>query len=268
MNLPRNLLVHIPGARAGATTRTDAPLARRVGRLGYIAPSPQHKAANRRSQIGVWDLGAWLSNLPQLLNRLNAVQRSFSFFLVQAMVPSGLIREREGVIAWFTKLLGGRPLSKRRRDEIASNVIDDDFFAVAERVRADLAVDYLVGVTPSMIAGMDDEDRPIWNYFSTGIGRLGLASTADLRKFAARTGRPFEAYLGMIIVAQVLAVMFPKIDYHEDTGCLFDFNDERVSIMKTLKNLHVDPPCLKAIPARHRPAVHSMVNLLRNYPKA
>jgi hypothetical protein len=233
-----------------------------------LAAATPHKFASLRQRIGVWDLGAWLASLPQLLNRLNAVQQSLTFFMVQAMVPSGLIREPEGVIAWLTALCG-RPPTPKRRKEIADNVvIDDDFFAVAKRIRTDLAVDYLVGITPSMIAGDDEDDGAYWDFFSSGLGRIGLASSAELRKFAAKSGRPLEAYLGMIIVAQVLALMSPKIEYHDDNGCLFDFNYERVGIIKSLKNLHIDPRCLKAIPVKHRAAALSLVRLLRNYPNS
>ena len=269
MKLPRNLLVHLPGAQTAARkVGFAASISQRGATRQNFAAATSHKFASLRQRIGVWDLGAWLASLPQLLNRLNAVQQSLTFFLVQAMVPSGLIREPEGVIAWLTALRG-RPPGQKERKEIGDNVvIDDDFFAVAKRIRTDLAVDYLVGITPSMIAGDDEDDGAYWDFFSSGVGRIGLASSAELRKFAARSGRPLEAYLGMIIVAQVLALMSPKIEYHADNGCLFDFNYERVGIIKSLKNLHIDPPCLEAIPVKHRAAVLSLVRLLRNYPKS
>jgi hypothetical protein len=237
-----------------------------------LAVSFPKKAAQSRLCVGVWDLGAWLGNLPQLLEAMNSVQDCYEFVEVNATVPLGMIRTREGVVAWANQLLE-RKLKPREIKEIQNNTVSNDFFSVAETVRKELRtkygthVDYLVGVTPSMVAGERDDDV-FWNHFSTFKGRLILASTYDLRSFAQNTKKPFELFLSGIIIAQVLVAQFWSrgLGFHVDNrGCLFDFNGDRTSIMDLVGKVHIEKTCLNYIGARFRTAALALVEFLRNY---
>ncbi|HET6372822.1 MAG TPA: hypothetical protein VFG76_05915, partial [Candidatus Polarisedimenticolia bacterium] len=90
----KNILLHMrglePDARTWSATRTLKASLSAVESLLGRAESP-------RLRIGVWDLGAYVGKLPALLASMNEVQDRYRFFAVQATVPVGMIRTREGV---------------------------------------------------------------------------------------------------------------------------------------------------------------------------
>jgi hypothetical protein len=214
--------------------------------------------------VGVWSLEAWLAGLGGLLEALNQAQSTFVFYEVDAAIPAGLISRPEHVAAWYKEGIGRKP-SKRDREDLEDNLIAEDFFGLAEKIRTDLTLDYIIGVTPSMVAG-DDGKQLYWNHFSTFEGHAVLASSYQLHEFARDTGWPLEAFLGKILVSQLLvAVMWPKLGFHDDTGCLFDYDESRVSLKDKVKDPHIEPRCLKTIEPEYRPAALAFVDLLRSY---
>jgi hypothetical protein len=225
-----------------------------------------------RLRIGVWDLGAWLGQLPQLLKAMNRVQDRYEFIEVRATVPLGMIRMREGVVAWAEHYLE-RKLKTKELNDIQYNTVANDFFPLAKTVRTELdtkyhiQIDYLVGVTPGMVAGERD-GLPFWNHFSTSEGRFILASTYDLRSFAQETKKPFELFLASIIIAQVLVAQFGSRGlgfHHDNRGCLFDFNENRTSIMDLVGKVQIEKACLKYIGPHFRDAALALVAFIRNY---
>jgi hypothetical protein len=242
--------------------------------LGFLAsPTPSNAPARRNTgqsrpivqTVGVWDLGAWLSNLPKLVEALNRAQKTIVFYEVKATVPAGMISRPERMISWLSEILKGK-LKKSDKDQIKDNVIANDFFDLAEPIRKDVGTDYLVGITPSMVAWDEPAEGVSWNLFSAFSRRTIIASTFQLREFAAATQRPFEAFLGGIIVAQLLVAKFyPKLGFHDDTGCLFDYCEDRVSIQKHVKDLKIEPKCLRSIGPKFRPAALALVDVLREF---
>jgi hypothetical protein len=104
-------------------------------------------------------------------------------------------------------------------------------------------LDVLIGLTPAMIA-FADADGPKWNYYAAGQEHVSVVSTCDLREFSAKAGRPYEAAIGMLVAAQVLALR-NDMDYHAETrGCIFDFNDNRVDLVESIRAMRIDPDCL------------------------
>jgi hypothetical protein len=225
------------------------------GRPGQ--PAPRHV-------VGIWSLEAWLAGLGGLIDALNKAQSTFVFYEVDAAVPAGLISRPERVAAWFKEGTGRKP-SRHIREHLEDNLIADDFFGLAENIRTDLMLDYIIGVTPSMVAGIDGTQL-YWNYFSTFDRRTVLASSYQLHEFARDTGWPLEAFLGKIIVSQLLvAVMWPGLGFHPDNSCLFDFEESRVSLKDKVKDPHIEPDCLKKMKPAYRPAARAFVDLLRSY---
>jgi hypothetical protein len=214
--------------------------------------------------VGIWSLEGWLTDLGGMIDRLNKAQSTFLFYEVNAVVPAGLISGPERVARWYQEASGRRP-SKRVREQLKDNVVADDFFGLAEKIRTDMGLDYVIGVTASMVSFFEDS-HIYWNYFSTFDGRALLASSYQLHEFARDTGWPFEAFLAKIIVSQLLvAIMWPKFGFHPDTGCLFDFDESRVSLKDKVKDPHVEPGCLELMDPVYRPAALAFVDLLRSY---
>lgn len=241
-----------------ASGPTDAGAA--VATLSRIATELQRQPEVVR--VGIWDLDALVGALPRIVEALNVAQPAFTFFEVQATIPAGLVSAPARVVRWATK---AATLGEKERREVANNVIADDFYRHAGTVRTDLGLDYLVGLTPSMVAG-EDEKEIFWNHFSAYQERLILASTYELAKFAREASRPFEALVGGVVVAQLLVAMhYPELGFHADRGCLFDYNADRITLVRAAKRARIEPACLKKIRPTYRAAAAALVTALREY---
>lgn len=213
--------------------------------------------------VALWDLDARVGELPEIISLLNKSQPVFTFFDLQAPIPSGLVIQSEHFAAWAQKRLE-KPVSKKEREQFQDNLMSNDFYKHARGVYKNLGVDYLVGVTQYMVAGEEDGEY-FWNYFSTSSNRIILVSTYDVREFARQAGRPFEVAVGMLVIAQLLATINKKVKFHEDTGCLFDFNESRVSFINSIKEAKIEPRCLERIETKYRAAAEAMMKALRAY---
>ncbi|MBD9404390.1 hypothetical protein IB236_03550 [Acidovorax sp. ACV02] len=195
------------------------------------------------STVGILDLGAWVSRLPDLLKVMNKSQDALVFLEVQTPVPAGLIKTEEPLARWAEKLLG-RSLKEEESKDLKRNMLADEFYFFGESVRKQNKLDVLVALTPAMIA-FEEKGAPRWNYFAAGNGDVSVVSTCDVREFSTKAGRPYEAAIGMLIAAQVLASR-NNMEYHEETrGCIFDFNDERTELVESIRGMHIDADCMK-----------------------
>jgi hypothetical protein len=211
----------------------------------------------RPVRVGVLDLGAWIGEMADLLGRLNRSQSLFTIFEVQAPVPGGLIKSSEGMAHWAAAQGILKPLPAFEK-----HVIADEFFVAAEDIREDLDLSFIVGITPAMVAGTSP-DGAYWNYVSAGVGKTILLSTRDLRDFAAQANRPFAAAVGTLLVSTLLAGVNEQLIYHENTGCIFDFNENRISFVDTFKALRIEESCLDKMTSDQRQAATAMVTVLR-----
>lgn len=221
---------------------------------------------NRQSHVttvGIWDLGTHAGFLPRLIEKLNLAQSAFTFFKVQAAIPAGMVSRPQRVAVWARENLG-RQLTKDERDEIENNIISEDFFARAEQVRREVGVDYLIGVTPSMVAFTED-DWTFWNYFSDSKRRTILASAYGVNEFSQKAGRPFEVAIAFIAIGQLLVELSTQLEFHEDRGCLFDENKVRQNIVNSLKELRIETDCLQLVASPYRAAALVMMDALKTY---
>jgi hypothetical protein len=230
----------------------------------HMSAVPTDEQLTLRLVVGVWSLEAWHAGLGEMIGALNKAQSTFVFYEVDAAVPAGLISRPERVAAWYKEASGRKP-SKRIVEHLQDNLIANDFFGLAEKIRTDLTLDYIIGVTPSMVAGIDGTEI-YWNHFSTFDGRSALASSYQVHEFASDTGWPLEAFVGKVIISQLLvAVMFPELGFHDDTGCLFDYDKSRVSLKDKVIDPRIEPSCLQSIEPKYRPSALAFVEMLRSY---
>lgn len=195
------------------------------------------------STVGILDLGAWVSRLPDLLKVMNKSQDALVFLEVQTPVPAGLIKTKEPLARWAEKLLG-RSLKEEESKDLMRNMLADEFFFFGESVRKQNKLDVLVALTPAMIA-FEENGAPRWNYFAAGDGDVSVVSTCDLREFSTKAGRPYEAAIGMLIAAQVLASRNDMVYHDETRGCIFDFNEERTELVDSIRGMRIDADCMK-----------------------
>jgi hypothetical protein len=220
--------------------------------------------------VGIWSLDAWLGSISELIEGLNQKQGTFVFYEVEASVPAGLISRPERVIPWLQEALENNPNEKTKRTlekakhTIHDNLIANDFFGLADRIRADLGLDYIVGVTPSMVAGKDEDGSYYTDHFSTYEGHTILASSYDLHAYASSSGLSFEAFLTTIVVSELLVAICPKLGFHSDTGCLFDYNDDRISLIDDVRDPKIQPDCMELIEPQYRDAALSLVDFIRS----
>lgn len=213
-------------------------------------------------KVGLWDLNAWVGELDKLVEGMNRSQSKFQFYVVKAMVPVGIVSQPSRVISWAKAALK-RDLSPSVKQEIEQNIISNDFFPIAENIRRDLSLDFLVGISAQMIAG-ESEDEVYWNHFSDYEKKSIMVSSYDLRKYAAGAKRPFEAFLASIILAQMLVARHPKLVYHDDRGCLFDYNENKKSLTKNMRKLTIENECANKIGPADRDAVRSLIGFINS----
>ena len=224
------------------TRRTmKAPATRAISGMDKVVQ--KLASEERAATVGLLDLGAWVSRLPKLLEVMNGAQRRIVFFELQTPVPAGLIKTKEPLVAWVEHHYG-RPLTSEERQEVTCNMLADEFFFFAESVRQQYELGMLIGLTPAMIAFLG-KNGPEWNYFAGGRGKVSVVSTYDLREFSKEAKRPYEAAVGMLLVAQVFALRDDRLGYHEETrGCIFDFNEIRSSLTEGIRAMRIDDDCL------------------------
>lgn len=211
-------------------------------------------------RVGILDMGAWIGGLPNLLSRLNSAQDLFAIFEVQAAVPAGLVKTPEGMVQWIEKETGER-LPPKERKSMQRQLITDDFFSAAADIRESMGLDRLVGITPAMLAGRES-DGPFWNYFTRVRGSEIVISTADVRDYAEVAGRPFEAAVGAMLIPTLLIAANSNLRYHDDTGCLFDFNQARVTFIESIHNMMIDVQCKKRMTPDQWAAASGMVKAI------
>jgi hypothetical protein len=212
-------------------------------------------------RVGILDLGAWIGKLPIFLEKINAVQSLFTIFEIQAPIPGGLLKTPDGMAEWAYEHLK-RELSDIERNEIGQNLIADDFFIAGEHICEKMGLDFIVGITPAMVAGTSG-NRIYWNHFSSVLSRAILLSTANLRQFADQAGRPFEAAIGVLLVPSLLIAINESLHYHDNSGCLFDYNGDRVSIVETIKTMQIEESCLEKMTSEQQAFAENILKTLK-----
>lgn len=216
----------------------------------------------RVTTVGFWDIGSSAGFFPQVIRALNEAQDAFTFFDIVAPTPAGIISRPERVARWAAERLG-QPLDAT---ELADNIIDEDFVSRAEPIREEIGVKSLIGLVPSMIAGPQGSGI-YWNHFSVAFPARGvmLVSTYQLREFAARAGKPFEVAVGVVAMASLFLGISSRLEPHDDTGCLFDYNGSRVSLVRNIRKPMIEASCMKRIPERYQAAAQAFVEVLSRF---
>lgn len=116
------------------------------------------------------------------------------------------------------------------------------------------------------MVAVEIDGKHYWNHFSTFEGRTILASSYQLREFAQSAERPFEAFLVKIITSQVLVAMFfPRLGFHADRGCMFDYDARRTTLIDKVVNPKIEQECLDRIEPQYRAAALSFVDFLLSF---
>jgi hypothetical protein len=239
---------------------------RQDGRVRSVEVSQNLKAitedlarGERVLRVGVLDFGTYMAGLPTLMERLNKAQSMFTLFDIMTALPSGLVKNPKGFRDWVRAKNEGS-LRKLKVAGALPQLIFDDFYTVAENIRKGMGLDIFVCLTPYRVAGLDNDGKPYWDHFGCTLGNVILVSTDDLRRYAAEANRPFEVGAGMLLVASLFTSVNEDLDYHRvDTGCIFDYNDDRDTLKTCIVNLTIDDHCLAMMTSEEAKAAKGML---------
>jgi hypothetical protein len=220
--------------------------------------------AKKPISVGIWDTNLRAGgDLAELIATMNRAQMVWTFFEVQAAVPTGLVSQPERLAEWASETLG-RALRKSERQRLKSHIIGDKFFERAEIVRKGLGIDYLIALTTSLIATKEGSRSIEWESYSDSRSQALIVSTFHMREMAKRAGRKHEAFIGELILSQMLVVSQSDVEYHAERGCLFDEGSRR-ALETTLRNPEIEPKCYGLIKKKYREAAVVLLYILKQY---
>ncbi len=254
-NLSRTLIASTYAQKA------VAPKERVKGKLERVLSELRQSKAG--VTVALWDLDAKIGGISQLIGAINKGQPVFTFFELLAPVPAGLVVRSDGFKQWALRRFGKR-VTKRDEQDFQDNLLFDDFYKFARVVREQIGVDYLVGITQQMVAWQGDGEI-YWNYFSTYSGQVILSSAYNMPKYAKDAGRPLEVGIAGIVIPQILQILNKRVRYHQNRGCLFDYNEERETIVETIKKTEIEERCLSRLDEKYREATKNMIKVLSGY---
>ena len=240
---------------------------------GTLAASGRNiisRPVKERKAVGVWDLGAWVGALPQIVQSLNNAQDIVLFFEAQAAIPSGLTSGKARVGQWSEATLG-RKLKRKEREELSEAIIDVEFFDFAKPVRKDLGVDFLIGLSPDPIAGeTDDDDGHVTHsdFFCSSDGKISIVSTVGVRELADKANRTFEFAIGFIITSVMFAALNGmRVGFHEDNNCLMDYNYNRATIADRFAQPEICNNCARESKPEILKMAMNMLRALEKFPR-
>ncbi|MGD0192622.1 MAG: hypothetical protein ABSD74_17935 [Rhizomicrobium sp.] len=212
-------------------------------------------------RVGIWDLGAWIGYLDEILLRWNNSQKMFRFESVYLSVPVQLTRGGAR-----TEQVGNEyDIAPKLRHVLIDNLLIESVAAISEKVRSGSSYDQLVSITPLMLAFIEG-GKLHYNYYSTSQAGSIFVSAYGVEGYAKRAKRPYEAAIAALILGQLLADKSDVIEFHEETrGCLFDFNEDRDTLVRMLRKMTIEPSCLEKIPDGLRRAGEQMLKVIAEY---
>jgi hypothetical protein len=219
---------------------------------------------NVKKQIGVWDLGAYVAHFAKILDKWNRCQKQYRFERAVINVPHQLIiggdRTKNAALEYL-----GEDRVREESKALSNNLFVDAISSIASEIRISGNYEQVALVTPYMLAFLEN-NRFHYNYYAVTLSRSIFVSAYEMREFAARAKRPFEAAIGAVLLAEVLATSYPQLTFHTETrGCLFDKNVERRTVVTKFKKMRIESSCLELIPSSLRETAERMTKVLRDY---
>jgi hypothetical protein len=223
---------------------------------------PEPAPLATRIRVGIWDMDVSAGALPRLLDVVDESQSKFTFTCIQAPYQTGLtLPGARTANDWFDRTGSKMPLAFSM-----VNVAARPIFAAAKPVLKEMPVEWLVVVIKNMISDTTDKHECWYNLFSTSSKNVILISTFELRHYAAKAGRSFEAAVLGVALSGLLAAMVPEIEYqNESTGSIFDFAQNRADIVKSIRKPTIDSENRARIPADLLPDVEKILAALEEY---
>ncbi|MGY8666211.1 hypothetical protein Q3C01_28210 [Bradyrhizobium sp. UFLA05-109] len=243
-----------------------------AGKKAADKSRPKTRAARAKAssvktrQIAVWDIDVHSGFVNRVLDAINQQQQLFKFTRIEATVPIGLTmsghRTRE-----IVQKFGG----DANDPAIERSVWAEDIYSAGRPILKSVQSDLLVCLLAPLIANRVTEPRAVGrngialDFFSVSSNRIVLVSAFGLRNYAMKVGRPFEASLAALIVAEVFVECFGLKEHDDTRGCIMDYCDNRDDIVHLLQKLEICADSLKELPAHARNDALQIVKTIREY---
>ena len=178
-------------------------------------------------RCGIVDLDIGLTNLLQIAQRLNSIQKFFHFTCPSISLTHNAVRSIEDFPNLAVYLLPQSLYEQRQ-------YLNVDM--VACLTKYPLAFENGSYIQSNYFSGPSDVDD-----------RFMFISTHSLYDFTKHANCTFEKGIAYIIASQLL-VYFTDLGYHDETkGCAMDFCQIRSDMIKGLKEMKLCPECLARI---------------------
>jgi hypothetical protein len=175
-------------------------------------------------RCGLVDFDNGLTNLPQICQRLNSVQRFFHFNHPSISLKHRAIKRFEGTENLFIDALP-KTLYQQKTEY--------------------LNVDSVACLTKYLLA-FEDEGT-FWNYLtvpSTVDDTFLFISTNQLYEAAKQANRTFEKGIVYNILSQLIVYFAANLGFHKEVrGCILDFCNDRFVMIEGLKAMRLCPKC-------------------------
>lgn len=201
----------------------------------------------KATTVGILDLGSRISELKKLLNCMNMAQDRMVFLEVQTPVPAGMVKTGDALAQEFQKALGKSNFCDSSQKELGCNILVNEFMTFGKAVHEQNGLDILIGITPAMLAYHHNNEAFYNNFSYGGGGPISMVSTYDLRSYAKKANRPFEAAVGKLLVGRIISncnnLSFPK----EPGAWTLDNNSDQEDFIESIRKMRIDKRCIDAI---------------------
>lgn len=241
-----------------------------VTRHATTSPLPRKRKVRARvsdntRKIGILDISARAGLLFELLEIVSRRQHSFTFYPVETSVPMGI-----GTIGetWWDDMRRAGVNAPSEREDLRLNIAVQEYFPFLRLTREAVGVDIIAGLFEPMLAFsqmQSDRKEFHWNYFSLGEDDEVAISVHGLRDYAAAAGRPFEAAVALLTLAQIWSSLFNVKFHKESRGCIFDFCRDRDDLVDVIREARLCPQSLTDIPQIERDDVEKCLQAIREY---
>jgi len=175
-------------------------------------------------RCGIVDFDNGLTNLPQICQRLNSIQRFFHF-----SHPSISLKHK----------------ALKRFDGSENLFIDALPKTLYEQKTEYMNVDSVACLTKYLLA-FEDEGT-FWNYLTVPSDvddTFLFISINQLYEATKQAGRTFEKGVVYNILSQLIVYFAANLGFHKEVrGCILDFCDDRSVMVKGLKAMRLCPKC-------------------------
>jgi hypothetical protein len=91
-----------------------------------------------------------------------------------------------------------------------------------------------------------------------------LVSTVDVRQYAEEAEQPFETGVMYIALGQLIVAMhWPRMGFHDDEGCILDYNANRHNVVRGLRRPAIDRRCYSLLRPAMRQPIARLLSLLQ-----